>query len=92
MDILCYCYSLVKLVLKENISLVCFNFLTCRGAKIDMHDKDNFSPLLIAACNGHGSTIKLLLDKGAFLYALDKSDKTAIYWCAKENKVEALKV
>ena len=67
-------------------------FCHFRGAKIDKHDKDNFSPLLIAACNGHADTIKALLDQGADLFAVDKNDKTAIFWAAEEDNVEALKV
>ena len=63
-----------------------------RGAKIDKHDKDNFTPLLIAACNGHADTIKTLLDHGADLFAVDKNDKTAIFWAAEEDNVEALQV
>ena len=63
-----------------------------RGAKIDKHDKDNFTPLLIAACNGHADTIKTLLGHGADLFAVDKNDKTAIFWAAEEDNVEALQV
>ena len=63
-----------------------------RGAKIDKHDKDNFTPLLIAACNGHADTIKTLLSHGADLFAVDKNDKTAIFWAAEEDNVEALQV
>ena len=66
--------------------------LVYRGAKIDKHDKDNFSPLLFAACNGHAETIQRLLSKGADLYAVDKNDKTAIYWTAAEDNIEALNV
>ena len=63
-----------------------------RGARINRHDKDNFSPLLIAASNGHAATIKTLLQKGARLYDVDKNDKTALFWAAEEDNVEALEV
>lgn len=56
------------------------------------HDKDNFTPLLIAACHGHTETIECLLQEGATLSDIDKNDKSAIYWAAAENKVDALKV
>ena len=63
-----------------------------RGARINRRDKDNFSPLLIAASNGHAATIKTLLQKGARLYDVDKNDKTALFWAAEEDNVEALEV
>ena len=64
----------------------------CRGANINMHDKDNFSPLLLAACNGHAETIETLLSNGANVNDVDKNDKTALYWAAEEDHLEALKV
>ena len=63
-----------------------------RGAGCNRHDKDNFSPLLIAASNGHAATIKTLLAKGANLYDTDKNDKTALFWAAEEDNVEAIMV
>ena len=59
---------------------------------MDRHDKDNFSPLLIAACNGHAETIKTLLRNGAKLFDVDKNDKSALFWAAEEDHVEALEV
>ena len=66
--------------------------LVSRGARIDKHDKDNFTPLLIAACNGHADTIHTLLDLGARIEDVDKNDKSALYWAAEEDNVVALKV
>ena len=63
-----------------------------RGANIDKHDKDSFSPLLLASCEGHADTIKVLLARGANPYEVDKNDKSCIYWAAEEDKLEALKV
>ncbi len=63
-----------------------------RGARINRHDKDNFSPLLIAGCNGHAETIKTLLSKGANLFDVDKNDKTALFWASEEDHAGALKV
>lgn len=63
-----------------------------RGAQIERRDKDNFTPLLLAACYGHSNTIKMLLKSGADLSATDKHGKTAIFWSSEENKQDALKV
>ena len=68
-----------------------YTFL-CRGARIDKHDKDNFTPLLLAACNGHADTINTLLENGASIWDVDKNDKTVLYWTAEEDNVEALVV
>ena len=58
----------------------------------NLDDKDNFTPLLIAACNGHADTIHTLLDLGARIEDVDKNDKSALYWAAEEDNVVALKV
>ena len=59
---------------------------------MERHDKDNFTPLLIAACQGHADTIKTLLKRGARMSATDKNEKSAIYWAAEEDNLEALQV
>ena len=61
------------------------------GARIERRDKDNFTPLLIAASNGHSATISVLLKYGANIRAVDKHEKSSIYWAAQENEVQALK-
>ena len=68
------------------------NFVTHRGARIDKHDKDNFTPLLLAACNGHAESMRGLLSKGADIFAVDKHDKSALFWTAEEDKLEAMMV
>ena len=76
-------------------SSICFPYLMFspfRGAKIEKRDKDNFTPLLLAACYGHADTIKRLIKRGADLKAVDKDDKNAIYWTAEEDHLEALSV
>ncbi len=66
--------------------------LSSSGAKIERRDKDNFTPLLIAASNGHSQTIKVLLDHSADISARDKHDKTAMFWAAEENQPDGLQV
>lgn len=63
-----------------------------RGADIDCLDKDNYTPLLVAASEGHKQVVTLLLEKGANLKATDRHDKTAIFLAAEENRVDILKV
>ena len=59
---------------------------------MNIHDKDNFSPLLLAACNGHSDTIETLLSCGANILDVDKNDKSALFWAAEEDHLEVMKV
>ncbi len=54
--------------------------------------RDSFTPLLMAASCGHADAIQTLLDNNADVEAVDKDDKTAVYWCADQGKIEALEV
>lgn len=63
-----------------------------RGADIECLDKDNYTPLLIAASSGHTAIVQLLLQKGANLKAKNTHDKTAIYLAAEENSIDTLRV
>ena len=69
-----------------------FLFRYYRGSNINKHDKDGFSPLLIAACKGHAPTVKTLLSKGANILDTDKNDKSALFWAAEEDNVDVMKV
>ena len=64
----------------------------CRGADIECLDKDNYTPLLIAASTGHTAVVKLLLKRGANLNAKNTQDKTAIFLAAEENSIDTLRV
>ena len=46
----------------------------------------------MAACCGHGAAIAALLESGADPDAVDKNDRTAIYWCAEQGFAEAMEV
>ena len=63
-----------------------------RGAKLESHDVDNFTPLLLAANYGHTETISVLLRHKADVTARDKYDKSVLYQCAEENRADALQV
>ena len=67
-------------------------YLLQKGARIDPKDKDNFTPLLMAACEGNADAVRMLLDNNADMYAIDKEDKSALYWAAAQNHVEAAQV
>lgn len=67
-------------------------FYDFSGSNIEDKDRDNFTPLLLAAVYGHAKTVELLLERGADTSAEDKNDKTAVFLAAEENKLEALEV
>ena len=57
-----------------------------------MKDRDNFTPLLIAACYGHAKAVELLIESGADIMAEDKNERTALFLAAEEDRLEVLKV
>jgi len=57
-----------------------------------MHDNDQFTALLLAANYGHTQTISVLLKHKANVMAVDKNDKSVIFQCAEEDRVDALQV
>ena len=59
---------------------------------MEKRDKDNFTPLLMAASWGHAAIIKTLLQRRADYNAVEKNDKTAIFLCAEDDNLEALQV
>lgn len=73
-------------------SFCIFLYYLTSGSDIEAKDRDNFTPLLLAACYGHAKTVELLLQRGADSTVEDKNDKTAVFLAAEENKQEALEV
>ena len=71
------------------IDVVCSLY---RKAPLEKRDRDNYTPLLMAAYSGHAESLDTLLKKGADYEVVDKNDKTAVYLAAEEDKLEALKV
>ena len=57
-----------------------------------MKDRDNFTPLLLAACYGHANAVELLIQSGADIIAEDKNERTALFLAAEEDRLEVLKV
>ena len=63
-----------------------------RGADIESRNKENLTPLLMAAAEGHTQLVKILLKNGASMKLTDIYEKTAIFTAAEENNVDTLKV
>lgn len=57
-----------------------------------MHDSDHFTALLIAANYGHTETIAVLLKHKANVMATDKNDKSILFQCAEEDRLDAIQV
>ncbi|KAK9441880.1 Pfs, NB-ARC and Ankyrin domain protein [Metarhizium brunneum] len=69
-------------------------FLLCdRGADIDIRDRNGRTPLSWAAWNGHEAVVKLLLEKGANIEAIDNLyDQTPLLWAAGDGHEAVVKL
>ena len=70
-----------------------FDFDSCfRGACVECRDKDEDTPLLIAASKNHLETFKYLIQHGANVLAKDINDGTALFRASSEGCLEIVKV
>ena len=53
---------------------------------------NQFTPLMIAALEGHKEAVKLLLREGARLDICDKDDQSVLFHAANKNKTRVLEV
>lgn len=58
----------------------------CDTEKETLHSTTQFSPLTIAAKNGHLAVVKVLLSSGIDIESRDDRDRTALYAAAVKNK------
>ena len=78
------------LAAKNNHSAV-VSFLATKSQKsISKTDGDGWSPLLIAAANGHLEVCQTLLNEGANCQETDKNDRTLVYIAAMEGHFDFL--
>ena len=78
------------LAAKNNHSAV-VSFLAAKSQKsISKTDGDGWSPLLIAAANGHLEVCETLLNEGANFQETDKNDRTLVYIAAMEGHFDFL--
>ncbi|WP_264338448.1 ankyrin repeat domain-containing protein [Wolbachia endosymbiont (group A) of Cheilosia soror] len=75
--------ELRKAALEGNIEKV--KSLISEGAKVNVKDQDNKTPLHLAAEKGHKEVVEALLDKGANVNAVDKDGKTPFKLAANEE-------
>ena len=63
-----------------------------QGAGLEQQDRDSRTSLLVAAHRGHHQALQRLIQLGADTTALDREDRSAMYWAADRNNVAALQV
>ena len=63
-----------------------------KGAKIEKKDKDNFTPLLLAAAEGNSESVEVLLKNGANINVVEREDKSVLYWAAAQNHEQTVSV
>ena len=69
----------------------CCNFF-CRGADISATDSHAYTPLMLAASEGHVDAFRTLLEKGASIDGVDKNGETIVHLAASGNHVDLLRV
>lgn len=67
-------------------------FLLKRGADIETKDRDDYTPLLLAASEGNAEAVNVLIQSGANLFCMDKEDRTALYWAGLQNHNNVVEV
>ncbi|MDN5247985.1 MAG: ankyrin repeat domain-containing protein [Wolbachia endosymbiont of Tyrophagus putrescentiae] len=78
---------------KENTSSIPVN--TTTENKVDINvisKKDGFTPLHLAARNGHLNCVKMLIQHRVSINGVDKDGFTALHWAAAKGYVEIVKV
>lgn len=67
------------------------SFLVEKGADVNQYDKSKFwNPLSLAAHGGYAAAVQEMLRLGADVNAKNQYGQTALYWAARENKLECV--
>lgn len=64
--------------------------LLAGGANIEARARDDWTPLTIAAREGHGDVVQLLLKRAATVNAKEGGGHTALFWATKYNKTAVI--
>ena len=65
---------------------------SCSNANKEDRDDDDDTPLLTSVEFGSADCARVLLERGARMYAVDKEDQNALHVAAKYNEVETMQV
>lgn len=68
--------DIVRLLLEES------------GANVNFKDEFNRTPLMLAALNGHGNTIMILINEGADVNLQDSDGETAVVYAALNGQAD----
>ena len=60
------------------------------GANIDCKDDNGFTPLMVAAQQGHVDTVKMLHERGADVFATNDYGSSAITIASQYNRAETV--
>lgn len=63
-----------------------------RDADITANDTQSYTPLMIAAVEGHVDAFELLLVRGSPIDDVDENGRTVLHLAAQKNHVEVLQV
>ena len=56
------------------------------------HPRESLTPLLLAAKHGSWATLRVLMEAGAVVTAMDSQQRSALFLSVVENHLETLKV
>ena len=76
----------------ELVCKICYCALLAAGAQRDPQSNSGWTPLIVAAINGHTEIVKSLLAAGANINAKDEDDWTPLMQAAHNGHTETVKL